>query len=114
MKDKAADAESGVEPDADEKVKKADASAPGTKPEGDEQTDGAVRRSKRLKTGQEEDPKPAKGVEIAKDTGPADKEGKSKAPSSDQPGTEKPGMTVEEYEAMLDAEAADWDFPDGM
>ncbi|EJT48821.1 hypothetical protein A1Q1_02156 [Trichosporon asahii var. asahii CBS 2479] len=114
MKDKAADAETGAEPDADEKVKKADASAPGTKPEGDEQTEGAVRRSKRLKTGQEEDPKPAKGVEIAKDTGPADKEGKSKAPSSDQPGTEKPGMTVEEYEAMLDAEAADWDFPDGM
>lgn len=38
----------------------------------------------------------------------------SLSPHEPSDSTKKGGMTLEEYEAVLDAEAADWDFPDGI
>lgn len=111
MKDKVADAE--AEPTGGEEAKPP---APSAETGAEGEADGSVRRSKRLKVDKGEDTQPAKDSEDGKDGDQDAQNTESKdAPSAEPPASaEKPGMTVEEYEAMLDAEAADWDFPDGV
>lgn len=111
MKDKVADAEVGL--NGEEEAKE---TAQSTETGADGEADGSVRRSKRLKVDKGEDTKSAKDNEDGKDGDEDAQNTESKdAPSAEPPASsEKPGMTVEEYEAMLDAEAADWDFPDGV
>ena len=111
MKDKIADAEAEAEPNGGENMKVAEAPTRGTEPDAGDQTDGSVLRSKRLKVDKGENTKPAESAELQETEPVAESKGAS---SADQRSAEEPGMTVEEYEAMLDAEAADWDFPDGM
>lgn len=113
MKDKIPDAAAEAEPNGEEN-ENADAPVPSTETGGEGEDDGSVRRSKRLKVGHGENMEPAVAEEVAEEKEQSTKGGENKEPSADQQTPEKPGMTVEEYEAMLDAEAAEWDFPDGM
>lgn len=112
MKDKVAD--SGTAADGEAETR-ASASAPDSD-EVKEENEHSERPSKKPRTGEVADHDGGAGAQVSEDGGskaPEEDGSDPKTPSSDF-NEAKPGMTVEEYEAMLDAEAADWDFPDGI
>lgn len=108
MKDKVADAE--AEPGSGAGA----GPEPNVESDSDKVAEGSARRSKRLKRNDGPDTKPADGSEETNEGGEKNAQNAESKDAPSAAAAPKPGMTVEEYEAMLDAETADWDFPDGM
>lgn len=107
MKDKVEASEGAPDGGAEQK---------GSAPHAEESADLSEPPIKRPKLEAAEYENPAEGAEDAKSDvlkSPQGGEDQGSRPEGGS-GPGKPAMTVEEYEAMLDAEAGDWDFPEGV